>query len=151
NFAHRGTAEEGVFFTRNEGDHFDIGRQPLVGQGHTELKFEIGKDSQAAHNHLCAHGIGEINGQAAVRLDGDILPAVQRLLNHGYALLHGEEQRFRRDAVVIDANDQFVEDGGGAVHQVEMAIMHGIKGAGIDGANFQVSAPVKNSSVITYN
>jgi hypothetical protein len=83
-----------VFFTGNEIDDFDLRRQSLVGQGHSELKFEIGEYPKSTNDHLGLDLASEVDGQPTVAADLDTLMIAQRSLDHSHPFIHGKNNRF---------------------------------------------------------
>ncbi len=126
--ADRARGQERMLFGGDKGDRFDIRSQALVGQSHAELEFEIRKDPQAAHDHLGVDLAGELDGQAAVAGHVDLWIVLERFAYQVHALLGREHQGFER--LIVHSHDHFIEEAGGALGNIHVAVMNGIERPG---------------------
>ena len=82
--------EEGPLGAGGHEDRLD-GRQRGVHLGHLELVVEVADRAQALDDRVHVVGQAEVGEQAGEAVDADVVPARAGLLEHGDALLGGEE------------------------------------------------------------
>ncbi len=101
-----------------------------VHEGHLEFVFEVGNGAESADEGGGFMLGGEIHEEAFERGGGDVGPGGEVFLDQAESLGGVEERLFI--LVERDAYDHFVEEAGGARHDIEVAVGHGVEGAGIN-------------------
>ena len=132
-FFHDAGAEIGVFLRRHEEDRLDLRLEFAVHQRHLKLELEVRNRAQPADDGRRALLARELDKQAVETGDADVFKPSDRARNQRRALGSGKKAAF----LVIDGHgdDDLVEKLGCASDDVEVAIGHGVKAAGIDRAS----------------
>ena len=107
------------------GDHVDAldpGVELAVELGHLELVLEVGDRPQALDDRLGAVVAGELDQQVGEDLHLDVGRSAVASSMKRLALLGGEQRLLLAHRVVDDADDDAVEDLGGAGDDVDVAV-----------------------------
>lgn len=123
----------GQFFARGEEDGFEVGLEFAIHEGELELEFEVGDGAQTADNGDGFLFAGKVDEEALEGHDADVGEMTGDGADEVDALVEGEETLF----IVIagDADNDFVEQAGGAFEDVEVSVGDGIKTSGVDGSS----------------
>ena len=132
NLTHNARAEVRILFRRHHEDGFHARFHLAIHERHLQLEFVVADGADAAQ-----HGVGVLldavaHQQALEGIDGNVV----EVRGHGHQHLFALRQREERLALVEIArngHDQFIEEFGSPVDQVQMAVGDGIERSGIDG------------------
>jgi hypothetical protein len=127
------TVEELKKVCSSQCDYLDLRLQPVVGQRHPELMFEIRKNSQTAYYHLGIDFEAKIHRHPAITNDFDLGVILEDLLDQILPFLWCEYQILQ--GAVIDRYNNFIEDPRCPVSDIDVPIMDGVECARKKGAN----------------
>jgi len=99
-------------------DGFDLGIEPVVGQGHPELVLHVGESAQPAQDHLGPGSTNIVHGQSLERLDRDIRIRTDDVARHLDSLVHVEQRGLVE--IDADADDQTLEKESAAADHIQM-------------------------------
>ena len=132
-------AETNVLIAGGQEQSLDVRMEIAVHPRHLEFVFEVRHRPQAPQDHPRLLPADEFHEQAAEALDSDVAIGLEHLARKAQAFLQREEGVF--PMAVRDANHDFVEERGGAPHEVLVAPRDRIKRSRIHRLDHRVSFP----------
>src|SRR5205823_2461053 len=122
--------DEQEFRGGHEVDHLDLRSERTVHVRHLELKLEVGKRADPAHDEARATGARELDLQAIERADLDVGVLRARLAHQLDTLVRRKDRLLRE--IPPDADDHAVEEARGALDDVDVSVRRWIEGTRID-------------------
>src|SRR5215467_3977002 len=130
-FPHQLGAQVAVGFSWQHKDGLQPRLELPVHQRHLQFVFVVRDGANAAQNHAGATFARVVHEQSVKNVHLDARPSVRHFAQHLYALGNAEQRLLFR--VSQHGHDQQVKHFLAALDQVEVAVGHRVKGAGING------------------
>jgi hypothetical protein len=123
-------ADEDVGVLGHHEDGLDAFVEFAIHERELELELEVGDGAKAADDGVAVDALDIFDEEAGEGIDRDVGKVRDGLGAEFLALRHGEERAFA--FVLGDGDDDLVEEFGGALDDIEMAIGDGIETPGIN-------------------
>lgn len=123
----------GQFFAGHEEDGFEVGLEFAIHESELEFELEVGDGAEAADEGDGFLFAGEVDEEAVEGHDADVGEVAGDGADEVDALVEGEEALFV--VFASDADNDFVEEAGGAFEDIEVAVGDGVKTSRVDGSS----------------
>lgn len=133
NFFDEARGDVGQLFAGHEEDGFEVGLEFAIHEGELKLELEVGDGAETANEGDGFLFAGEVDEETVEWHDADVGEVAGDGADEVDAFVEGEEALF----VVFagDADDDFVEEAGGAFEDIEVTVGDGVKTSGVDGSS----------------
>src|SRR5579864_2085599 len=111
-------------------DGRDVRLQAAVHERHLEFAFKVGNRAQPPDDDVGSGFSREVDGEPVKSAHLDIRAGAEAVANHLHPLLDAEERMLAR--ILEHGDDHPVEDQGGAIHHVQVAVGQGVEAAGVE-------------------
>src|SRR5581483_10845443 len=118
---HAARRDEAHVRARHHVDGLDVGREVAVQLVHLELPLEVGDHAQPLHDRLRLPFARELDDELAEHVHLDVLELSDRVAEERHALVD-REHRLLVGGAADDADDDTVEDAGGARDHVDVPV-----------------------------
>src|ERR1051326_3368037 len=131
NLLHAARGDEADRGARHHVDSLDLRRERPVELVHLELPLEIRDDAEPLHDRLRLPLAREIDDELPEHVHLDVVQVRERFIQEGDALVEREHRRLVM-RIADDADDDTIEDSGGAFDHVDVTERHGVVRARAD-------------------